>query len=490
MISMIKQRSGPKNCVEKSALAVVALVLFFLFAQTASAQVVINEIQISPIGERFIELYNSSSSDVDLTGWYLQRKTATGSSFGSLVTSTFLKDKIIKANGYFLISRQRDGSDVVVDSLTLTESNTIRMRDSKGEDIDQVELGVVPDGKSYQKISTNEWVSAVPTPGVVNSGVAELSGNETASISSPTTANATGSAVGVSTFPTEPQIFADAGVSARTISAGATVPFTGRAFGLKKEPIENARMIWSFGDGGIAEGTSVAHTYHYPGDYIAVLDIASGYYSASDRVAVHVVVPLLILRSGGDTTRSFISIENRGSDEVDLSLWQIESAGIFFIIPKNTILGARKTLTFASEITGLSSSQGSVVALRFPNSSIVNTQVDSATQVPVVLVQAQVKTERPIAIKTQPIVKDSSESKQYESAQEASVSNAFSDSLPIDKNDNKMWMWYTAVTFIAVFALLGLRSVRRRSPEIQDGLQADDFEIVEDDNFNKKGNLF
>ncbi len=63
---------------------------FFLVAQVASAAVVINEIQILPTSERFIELYNSGSSDVDLTGWYIQRKTATGSSFGSLVTSTQL----------------------------------------------------------------------------------------------------------------------------------------------------------------------------------------------------------------------------------------------------------------------------------------------------------------------------------------------------------------------------------------------------------------
>ena len=85
----------------------VFFIAFFLFAPIVNASVVINEIQISPINERFIELYNPDNSDTDLTGWYIQRKTATGASFSSLVTSTQLNNKIIKSKGYFLISRSQ-----------------------------------------------------------------------------------------------------------------------------------------------------------------------------------------------------------------------------------------------------------------------------------------------------------------------------------------------------------------------------------------------
>jgi len=44
--------------------------LFFGFKQ-AYASVIINEVELNPTGERFIELYNPDSSIVDLTDWYL-----------------------------------------------------------------------------------------------------------------------------------------------------------------------------------------------------------------------------------------------------------------------------------------------------------------------------------------------------------------------------------------------------------------------------------
>lgn len=466
--------------------ALIVITILF-FHNVAIAQVVINEVQALPIGERFIELYNSSNSDIDLTGWYIQRKTATGNSFGSLVTSSQFKDKSIKANEYFLISKNLSiNPDITIDNLTLTESSTLRIRNSNGEDIDQIELKVVLDGKSYQKISASEWVSAVPTPGMVNAVTTSAS----QAISIPAINTVLNSTLSVTDFPVDPQIFADAGVAMRTVPAGAPVIFTGRAFGLKKEPIENARMVWSFGDGGTVEGTSVTHTYHYPGDYIAVLDVASGHYSASDRTSVHVVTPLLVLRSGGDAMRSYIAIENQGSDEIDLSLWQIESNEKFFVIPKNTIVGEKKTLTFASEITGLSSNREGSVTLRFPNGSVFKTEESYIKQASVTPVTVKQKIEKPLADQVQIFINDTKESKQYKPTQEASVSNAFSNSLPIDKNADKMWKWYTGVAILAILALIGIRLAGNRSPKNNNDLQADDFEIVEDDDTDKKSDIF
>ena len=44
--------------------------IIFLFPNLAFADVFINEIQTYPTEERFIELYNTGDSSVDLTGWY------------------------------------------------------------------------------------------------------------------------------------------------------------------------------------------------------------------------------------------------------------------------------------------------------------------------------------------------------------------------------------------------------------------------------------
>ena len=156
------------------------LFIFFVsitFFTTVSAAVVINEVQISPIDGRFIELYNTSDSDVDLTGWYIQRKTATGSSFNSLITKIDFENKTIKGGGYFLISHTQLANSDIVKNLTLTESNTIRMRNSNGEDVDHVEWGSIDEGKSYQRTSSNGWIITSPTPRAANASAPTTDGN-------------------------------------------------------------------------------------------------------------------------------------------------------------------------------------------------------------------------------------------------------------------------------------------------------------------------
>jgi Predicted extracellular nuclease len=48
----------------------------------------------------FIELYNPTSSDIDISGWQIQYASATGT-FGS--NNLVLVNAVIKAGGYFLI---------------------------------------------------------------------------------------------------------------------------------------------------------------------------------------------------------------------------------------------------------------------------------------------------------------------------------------------------------------------------------------------------
>jgi len=109
-------------------------------------KILISEVQISPIAKRFIELYNPNNSTVDLTNWYIQRKTQTGSNFISLVSKTHLNSKTINAYGYFLISRSTSGAvDIVLSDLTLAESNTIQLKNPNGEIADKVGWGQAQD---------------------------------------------------------------------------------------------------------------------------------------------------------------------------------------------------------------------------------------------------------------------------------------------------------------------------------------------------------
>lgn len=77
-------------------------------AESATAgHVVISEVQTAgvTVGDEFVELYNPTSSSVDLSGWRLRRETSTGGDGGNLVASL---SGNIPAHGFFLITPQTE----------------------------------------------------------------------------------------------------------------------------------------------------------------------------------------------------------------------------------------------------------------------------------------------------------------------------------------------------------------------------------------------
>jgi hypothetical protein len=134
--------------------------------------ILISEIQISPIDQRFVELYNPNDTDIDLTNWYLQRKTATGFDYTSFVSKNNFKDKIILAKSYFLISRTNLLADIFKDNLTLTKDNFFVLKNPNQDIFDEVILiGQNPDeGKSLCRndfLNLN-WEFCLPTPKTKN----------------------------------------------------------------------------------------------------------------------------------------------------------------------------------------------------------------------------------------------------------------------------------------------------------------------------------
>ena len=116
-------------------------------------KVLISEIQISPIEQRFIELYNPNESEVNLTGWYIQRKTKDATSWSSLITSTHFEGKTIQPKSYFFIPRAFESSDILFSTLTLTEDNSIVLKNPKREIVDLVGWGEAP---AYETVAFSE----------------------------------------------------------------------------------------------------------------------------------------------------------------------------------------------------------------------------------------------------------------------------------------------------------------------------------------------
>ena len=109
--------------------------------QEEISKILINEIQILPIENRFIELYNPNEIEINLTGWYLQRKTEKGSSWISCVSSTQFEGKTIQPKSHFLISRNLENSEILLANLTLSENNSLVLKNSDREIVDLVGWG-------------------------------------------------------------------------------------------------------------------------------------------------------------------------------------------------------------------------------------------------------------------------------------------------------------------------------------------------------------
>lgn len=356
-------------------------VIFFSGFNLAHADVIINEVQLYPTGERFLELYNTGDEAIDLTGWYMQRKTTSGD-FTTLVSNTNFEGKEIGAHNYFIISRASfDNSNIVLSTLTLTESNTIQIKKSQEEIIDKIGWGGASDcdnpcpsnpgeGQSIQKSSSSSWVTATPTPGKVNevsstppiddsgnSGESSSVGNSSSSTSSASTTTDTKTKT-----TTVKKIKAE--ITANTLGyAGIPLSFQGMAFGLEGGQLFHGRYFWNFGDGDSREVKVIntdkfTHTYFYPGEYTVLLEYYPDFFAdvpdASQKIIVKVMAPGVSISGIGNTQDFFVELSNDNSYDVDISKWIISSDAKSFKIPPNTIIGSKKKMIISSKLTNFS----------------------------------------------------------------------------------------------------------------------------------------
>lgn len=461
----------------------IFLAILFIFAgntETAKASVFINEIAwmgtaVSSSNE-WIELANDGNNSVNLAGWVLSIEGKKDIALSGNIA----------ANGFYLIERTDDmtvpgiAADLIASFGTgIPNTGAILSLKNAGALVDRVDgskewkIAGVQAGDNATKETAQKgqdgWFTGMPTPRAANAQPAPklsepASVNDMPSVSLAPTK--------YSSFPVDPQIFTDAGQLTRVVPVGATIIFTGRVWGLKKEPIENARMTWAFGDGASTDGASVSHIYYYPGEYTAILDAASGFYSASDRVRVTAVVPALALRTGGDVARSFVAIENSGDTELDLSGWQILLQGKNFVFPKNTLIGARKVLTIPSEVSGFSTTATSTVSLLFPNGAVVPLLPNTNVPTPISLQTGKVE-----VMKGDVVTQGRASRALAQTANTLAAIDESNNVLTPTEAESSLWMWYTGIALLGALAALAMRFSKKT--EKSTTFTADDFEIIE-----------
>jgi len=171
----------------------------------------------------------------------------------------------------------------------------------------------------------------------------------------------TGTASGSSSLSSESIARVSAG-SDRTVVVGADVRFEGVAYNSGSRLVEDARFVWSFGDGTAAEGKAVTHRFEHPGRYAVVLEASRGGASVSHRITVTAEIIQLsftALSDGG------VSVANLSGRDMDLSNWRVFDRFTTFKFPLHTILlrGASIRLTPAT----LRFHASSLAELQYPN---------------------------------------------------------------------------------------------------------------------------
>lgn len=347
----------------------IFMFIFSLPFSFVKANVLISEVELSPTTDRFIELYNNGDANVDLTGWYIQRKTATGASFGSLVSAPNFEGKSIISQGYFVISKEGMAESDLVVNMSLTDSNTLQLKNSFGDVVDKVGWGESDEcqsscpanpaeGQSIQRID-NSWVVATPTPGVVNNSGSPSSNN----VEQSSGGSDGGSTVSTTTVVKEEvKEIATEIITKNVVFVGTPFTIEAKSYGHSGERLYYGKYFWNFGDGDSRETLLInnekfTHTFYYPGTYTINLEYYNNPYDYTpttiDEVKIKVVKGDIIISDVGDSTDFYVELSNNTDYSSNISGWLLLSDNKVFKFPKNTSIQAKGKMIVSSKITNL-----------------------------------------------------------------------------------------------------------------------------------------
>ena len=353
---------------KKIILVFVGIFLFFV-AHIACASVIINEVKYSPTTGQWVEIYNDTDSDVDITAYRILDSGA--STNGHAIVAVPGGSNFIPKHSFGVVAKVPSDFGAVSHPLFKSSlnikvsSDTVILKDESGGTTSSVNIdGTALDGNSFQLID-GSWKVAVPTPGSSNDVspvVLSQSGGSSGGVPLNTTTGTDDTSTTKTKVVEIPQIKTKI-ISKNLAFVNLPLDFQANNIGYSGETLYYGKNFWNFGDGDskdqINKFDKFTHVYSYPGEYVVSLEYYINPYGeipdAASQIIINVVPLDVVISKTGDEKDFFIEITNNSDYDVDLSNWVLSSANKNFILPKNTIIESKGKITLSPKITGFSS---------------------------------------------------------------------------------------------------------------------------------------
>ena len=130
-----------KRVVISLIVAMVAVIISIITVQASQKQVLITEVQTggtSSAGEEFVEIYNITSQDIDISGWSLYYKSATGKTWTK--KAVVGENVVLQGDDFWVFSANLPG-DIQFSSGFAQSGGNVQLRDAQGNTVDQFGWG-------------------------------------------------------------------------------------------------------------------------------------------------------------------------------------------------------------------------------------------------------------------------------------------------------------------------------------------------------------
>ena len=356
-----------KTSSSKTLFTFIFLILFLFFPLNfgfgeEAVKVVINEIAWmgteASSSDEWIELYNPTDKEIDLTGWKLEGPGKKGIE---------LKGSI-SANGYFLLERTDDNTvpgikaDQIYTGSLSNSGEKLRLIDEKEKEIDVVDCSKGWFAGNKESRQTMERINPF------------LSGNDENNWADSKNPGGTPRAKN-SQFSTESPLPLSADAGSDVISlVGKEITFDGSG-----STGEIKEYLWNFGDGTTTKGKIVTHSYNFPGEYYVSLKVSNDKTKSTDLIKVTIFSSSIFISEflpnpeGEDSGKEWIEIVNTSERIEDISHWGISTdrEEITFVFPEGSYISPRGFLLLPSSVTNISlSNNGGSVFLFYPSGDI------------------------------------------------------------------------------------------------------------------------